>query len=457
MIMADEHPHQFTVSDLTAATNEDMLGLSQFVGALRTHLAHIGEDPAAFGYPGPVKLTPETVAKEIRTRPELRYLYKQLNPRQQALAYNRYVLNTPETVKSFRLKSAVPTTKSVIDGSDVYGVGDVLTYSDISGMSPLEHDFHYTANPKRFINAKAWQQGLTRATSGLGIEGAENPFLDNFFGNSFIGTGANWISGKLVGRDFVQEDKEKLRRLRQGGSVAKHAPHLAAIPLSADERFRIQAAELAVPTGLDIIATMGLGAQAKAMHGSISAAAAGGSTAAKVAKPLTATTNFVVNNIAKPWANPFDGLITAAKHPIKSLKVAKNAVFHPLKTAWYGLTHPLDALTAANVAFDVSRSAKLATDLSTMKPGASITVNPDAATAYYLKSKYGDGEAPADKKKPRKKWDSVDTANTAGGAIIGGTLGALIARRNRLLGFLFGAGWGGAATAFYRGYLKSKS
>ena len=449
--------------------------MAPFINQLRFHLATKSaeaDDLRSRGYSVPA-LTPELVEREIRKTPTLRVLYSKLTPEQRAYVFNRHVLNTPDRITTH---------------------GEAHWRTDLAKLSPLEHDYQLVNNADRYTANRALQSGILRASGGA--KAADEGMAGDFFGSSLVGGLSSRLEKWITGAGGPKAATRDLNTIRNGGvSTQVGANSLVAQPLTSGQKAFIRSAEYAIPTALDVLALKGLSLKAKAAHMGTLRAAASGSKLARGAAPFTKALSKTIGFI-DTLNNPIDftyGLgKNLIKHPIRTAKagwghaanlvkgswstvklpfsilrrpftsVAKayDMASHPIRTAKAAAPYVNTALTTLNLGSEVIPAVAAHSHVSTMNPTKPLILRDDVAATEYLNSKYpsqntdteksATASAPSDKSKDL--WKNEDTGYTAAGAFAGGTLGAILARRNRLLGFLLGSIAAGGVTAAYRSY-----
>ena len=459
------------------------MSMAPFINQLRFHLATKSaeaDDLRSRGYSAP-RLTPEMVEREIRKTPELRVLYSKLTPDQRAYVFTRHVLNTPGKIST-------------------HGEDNWLT--DLSKLSPLEHDYQLVNNTDRYIANRALQSGVLRAYGGG--KDVDEGISGDFFGSSLVGGLASRIEKGLTGKGGSADADRDLNTIRHGGvSTQSGANELVAQPLTAGQKATIRSAEYITPTAIDVLALRGLSLKAKAAHmGTLRAAAAGSRVAkgaAPVTKALSKTLGFVdmfnnpvdftyglaknlikhpartvkagwghAANIAKGGWNTVKLPFSVLKHPLTSAAKAYDIIRHPARTAKAASPYVNTALNVLNLGSEVVPAVSAYGQVADMRPDETLALRDDIAASEYLNSKYptqNSNDSATDssgsdntsnnsdpQNKPKAIWNKEDTSYTAASAFAGGTLGAILARRNRLLGFLLGSIAAGGATAAYRSY-----
>lgn len=437
---------------------QEFKNISPFIAALRTHLGTLSQDPAAYGYGGSTvfKLTPELVSSEIKRTPHLRQLYNKLAPNQRALVINRYVLNTPGSVDTFKENSF---------------------FNDISRMSPLEHDYHLTGNTNKFINSKGLQSGVARATAGFTNSPDDESLASTIFGNSLVGSLIAKAEGAFTGSNVIKEQRNKLARLRSGGLSGRQGVNeLVPAPSTANQNKLLKLYEYGIPTVLDIAGTRGIAKGLGATNALVSRAAAGGNVAAKVAKPVTVASSWL-GNLVHGIRNPFDfsaGMVRRflrnptrySKYLFGKSKYYATTPLHPARTAkhlWRNAKRPGKAIGKILGSTEIPINVLAAADAASAEGKDSVTVSAPYAISSYLKdtkanntkSQHSDSR-PAVDKSNHSNWSDDDTKYTAGIGLAGGVLGAILSRRSRLLGFLLGSLSAGGGTALYRAYMRNK-
>lgn len=439
-------------------TSKDLEDMKQFIGALHSHLWVTTEDSdAVAGGIETSPLTAKSIERDIRTKLELRVLWNKLTQAQKDFAYNRYILNSPARLDK------------KIDIADPYSPAIV-------------QDYNRLYNLKDYLNNRAAYRGANFILGGGGA-------LDM----SYLGRGL----GKLTGWD--RQAKASLYHLDNFG-YSKYGPDdpRRLVPAPTDNVIRAADAstDLAAPLAFDIIGTMGLGS---AGHGLKFLAKAPAATRLatqfpKLAKILSTTSKGVrgAHGVVKATVTPMDSIWQIVRHPVATAKAAWGATknlgrnFKAAKKMWSTYSNGQRALAATKLGGKVlayggkgalNAAGVLADGIEAVAypPIVAARVLTPSTTTQYTRGTYkaideymkhprrvaervnAARKAYLDKLKRSAKsieWDDTDSIATAGTAIGGGLLGALLGGKHWLLGGLLGAGAGGLAGAAYRLYKR---
>ena len=215
--------NNYRIQDLTS---DELEAMKPFVGALRTHAALLTEEADAKLPKGSVAypLSAESVERDIRTKPELRNLWKALTPAQQTYAYNRYIQNMPARYETMGMGAANPYAPA------------------------LEHDYHRLHNPLSYKFSRMVLRGLTRVVGGNSTGQQEN-FAKGLTGKSFVGTLTGLAYG---GRDAVHMAREANRNIQTGGHQFGKTS-LVKQPMTKGMTIGEEAMEYTLPAAVDTV------------------------------------------------------------------------------------------------------------------------------------------------------------------------------------------------------------
>lgn len=451
---------------------DDVEAMKQFIAALRNHAALQTEEADARQPKGSVAypLSPKSIARDIRTKPELRALWNKLTPAQQDYAHNRYIRNTPARLEAQTDGASNPF------------------------LSPLEHDYQRTHNSKTYVTGRGLWKGMSRVFAPK--TSAEGANVADYATSSVAGFGLKkvtpkWLVDALSGThgdgDFTALSRDAIAGYNRGGysQYAVGDPRAAvAQPTTTTQRVVERTGELTVPTATDIWTlgpiAKGLTAQGKLLQAYAAAAKAGG-------RPVV---SFLANagsrglllpgsvlNVGVSAKNPVDFTWRILKDPKKAWRAAaaankklirayKNIGRHGVKqavkqTAKYAGGSALNAIGLAGDAGAVTTlAADAANNAFTPSITAQYTQAADNAHDFYM-SHPQTAEARAAairsaylRNNADKDWDDTDTIATAGTALGGALLGGILGGKHWLLGGLLGAGVGGLGALAYRLYKK---
>lgn len=439
-------------------TSRDLEAMKQFIGALHSHLWVTTEDSdAVAGGVETSPLTAKSIERDIRTKPELRVLWNNLTQPQKDYAYNRYILNSPARLDK------------KIDIADPYSPAIV-------------QDYNRLYNLKEYLNNRAAYRGANFILGGGGA-------LDM----SYLGRGL----GKLTGWD--RQAKASLYHLDNFG-YSKYGPDdpRRLVPAPTDNVIRAADAttDLVAPLAFDIIGTMGAGSVGKGVQVLAKAPKVVQLAAQfpKLAKVVGVTSKGVrgAHGVVKSVVTPMDSIWSVVRHPVNTAKAAWGATknlgrnFKAAKKMWSTYSNGQKALAATRLggkvlsyggkgalntagvladgveaaAYPPITASRILTPSSTtqytadtykaideyMKHPRRVTERVNAARKAYLDKLKRSADS--------IEWDDTDSIATAGTAIGGGLLGALLGGKHWLLGGLLGAGAGGLAGAAYRIYKR---